>query len=464
MAEHYTGYEIRVSRDTNIYSLTYGDEKKDMLWNPSMCKPDTPVPPEPTDKKEQSIVWNQQITDVYVDESVELIAYATSELPVTFRIAEGADKAHMLGNMLVCDAEGLVVVVAEQEGNDEYYPALDVLKSFNIKHQEVVKKPQTITWNQNFDVKEGDMIQLNAVASSGLPITYRVVSGNEHVSLENNVITALSEGSVVISAHQFGNDEYEAAEAVTKGFYVEKHIGYGGKLILELDKNFTSDIQSGIKIELPQNGEQTVMWECDDVEEFISHSESPWEDKIRVTIPFELLTGNVSDRLITWTGDGNKAVVGLYFPHVIEVGHAADFSAVHNMNGAFMDLPNIRVAFLTDSDNDITNADEIYNLTYLFKDCHNFAHSHMDNLDLRKNISFQGMYWNCYNLTWVDFRETKFPEEGANVAYNRMFENAGRDVEKVTFYMGGCSDYAIETMKKVWVESGNDINKLLILN
>jgi hypothetical protein len=52
-------------------------------------------------------------------------------------------------------------------------------------------------------------ITLNASASSGLPVTYRVVSGPRTVS--GNLLSLIGTGAVVVRAEQSGNEQFRAA-------------------------------------------------------------------------------------------------------------------------------------------------------------------------------------------------------------------------------------------------------------
>ena len=63
-------------------------------------------------------------------------------------------------------------------------------------------------------------IALAATASSGLPITYRVVSGPAEVV--DNVLTITGAGVVVVAASQTGDEAYKAAASVEQTFTVNK--------------------------------------------------------------------------------------------------------------------------------------------------------------------------------------------------------------------------------------------------
>ena len=78
-------------------------------------------------------------------------------------------------------------------------------------------KKQTITWNQEIKAKVGSTIEMNATASSGLPVRYsyalapRVESAYRAPQIEGNNITFPEEGTYMLVAIQDGNNEYAAA-------------------------------------------------------------------------------------------------------------------------------------------------------------------------------------------------------------------------------------------------------------
>ncbi len=62
-------------------------------------------------------------------------------------------------------------------------------------------------------------ITLNAVASSGLPVLYSILSGP--ASVNNNILTLTrNEGTVVVNAQQNGNNEFFAAQTMNRAFRV----------------------------------------------------------------------------------------------------------------------------------------------------------------------------------------------------------------------------------------------------
>ena len=78
-------------------------------------------------------------------------------------------------------------------------------------------KKQTITWDQEIKAKVGSTIEMNATASSGLPVRYsyalapRVESAYRVPQIEGNDITFPEEGTYMLVVIQDGNNEYAAA-------------------------------------------------------------------------------------------------------------------------------------------------------------------------------------------------------------------------------------------------------------
>ena len=78
-------------------------------------------------------------------------------------------------------------------------------------------KKQTITWDQEIKAKVGSTIEMNATASSGLPVRYsyalipRVESAYQVPQIEDNKIAFPQNGMYLLVAIQDGNNEYAAA-------------------------------------------------------------------------------------------------------------------------------------------------------------------------------------------------------------------------------------------------------------
>jgi hypothetical protein len=79
----------------------------------------------------------------------------------------------------------------------------------------VGKRTQSISFPSQPSAYSGQAIALNATATSGLPVEYKVVSGT--AILTSNSLT-LQQGSVMIEADQRGDSSYEAAAPVVQSF------------------------------------------------------------------------------------------------------------------------------------------------------------------------------------------------------------------------------------------------------
>lgn len=81
--------------------------------------------------------------------------------------------------------------------------------------------PQTITFDNLPNKVYGDEpFNLPATASSGLPVTYQIVSGPGNVT--SGVYTITYTGTVVIKAYQLGDNQYDTAAPVIKSFVISK--------------------------------------------------------------------------------------------------------------------------------------------------------------------------------------------------------------------------------------------------
>jgi hypothetical protein len=89
---------------------------------------------------------------------------------------------------------------------------------------EISKASQTIIFEPLSDKGLGDApFTINATVTSGLPVTFTVVSGP--ATIDGNTVTLTGIGTVVIRASQAGNDYYDAAEDVERSFRVVDRTG-----------------------------------------------------------------------------------------------------------------------------------------------------------------------------------------------------------------------------------------------
>lgn len=96
--------------------------------------------------------------------------------------------------------------------------------SYTIGTITIRKAPQNISWNQTFgQYYIDDKIELTAVSSCGLPITYK--SSNESIAFVTNengkqILHLVKDGTVKITATQQGNNNYEAAQEISKSITI----------------------------------------------------------------------------------------------------------------------------------------------------------------------------------------------------------------------------------------------------
>lgn len=164
-------------------------------------------------KADQTISFDVLAGKTFGDAPFAISATASSDLEVGFQISGPATLSN--GTITITGA-GTVVVTASQPGDDNYNAALDVERSF-----EVSKANQTISFAELADKYVNDApFEVSATASSQLPVSFSIVSGS--ATITNGIITITGAGEVVVSASQSGNENFNAAPAVSQNFDVLK--------------------------------------------------------------------------------------------------------------------------------------------------------------------------------------------------------------------------------------------------
>lgn len=96
---------------------------------------------------------------------------------------------------------------------------------------------QSIEWNQEFsNITVGDEIELNATSSSGLAVEYST-SDPEIAKINGNIIEFIGEGEVTITASQSGNDDYKAAEPISKNITVKSPVPDQVEILYDFEDN-----------------------------------------------------------------------------------------------------------------------------------------------------------------------------------------------------------------------------------
>jgi hypothetical protein len=161
----------------------------------------------------QTVVWQPLDAAVFGGVPLRLRAIASSGLPIEYLPLSGPGLVS--GDQLQVNGAGQVVVRARQAGNADFDPATADLAV------PVAKAPQTIVWDGIADRSFSlEAIPLNGKASSGLSVTYEVISGPAVVAKDR--LTMSGVGTVVVRASQVGDTNHEAALARQITFVVSK--------------------------------------------------------------------------------------------------------------------------------------------------------------------------------------------------------------------------------------------------
>ena len=146
------------------------------------------------------------------DSPATLQATSNRDLQFRFRVLSGP--ASVEGTVLTINGAGTVVVQAIQSGTD-LYEAATAIQSVSIS-----KAAQTITFsaliNRGYST---NLQQLKASASSGFPVTFRVVSGPATISGSELKLTGV--GNIAVAADQAGNGNFLAAPSLTNFFDIK---------------------------------------------------------------------------------------------------------------------------------------------------------------------------------------------------------------------------------------------------
>ncbi len=146
------------------------------------------------------------------DASFTLSAAASSGLPVSFEIVSGS--ATIAGDTVALTSAGDVTIRASQGGDDNYEPAADVDQTFTVARAE-----QTITFDPIPNGTYGDApFAISASVSSGLPVSFAVVSGP--ATIDGDTVTITGAGDVSVRASQTGDANHEPATDVDRMFNV----------------------------------------------------------------------------------------------------------------------------------------------------------------------------------------------------------------------------------------------------
>ncbi|MBU2916011.1 LamG-like jellyroll fold domain-containing protein [Reichenbachiella agariperforans] len=168
------------------------------------------------DRAEQTISITEIEDKLTTDDPFNVIASTTSGLDLTYAV-DGP--ASIVGSEITLDGTaGMVTVTVSQAGNENYKAASEQI-TFDVSDQP--KSNQTITFDSITDKVFGDEdFAVTATASSGLDVTYSVISGPATVT--GHTVSITGAGTVELAADQLGDDQFNAAPQVTQSFTVAK--------------------------------------------------------------------------------------------------------------------------------------------------------------------------------------------------------------------------------------------------
>ncbi|MEM9327242.1 MAG: MBG domain-containing protein [Bacteroidota bacterium] len=168
------------------------------------------------DKGAQTIVIEDIATQLISDVTVEVVATVNTGLVLDYDVS---GPATINSNVITLNGTtGIVTVTVSQIGDDEYNPASSTA-TFEVI--DPTKEDQTITFDAISDRTYGDdSFTIIATASSGLDVSFRVVSGP--ATLDQDEVTITGAGEVVIEASQEGNAFYNPAPFVEQTVNVQK--------------------------------------------------------------------------------------------------------------------------------------------------------------------------------------------------------------------------------------------------
>ena len=161
-------------------------------------------------KAEQTILWEQDLSNLIVGDQVELQAVASSGLPITYTMeSNNFAEIYSAGNnkkYLDCKAEGQFTIRATQDGNNNYYSSIRINKTVTIGNGEssVKSLDNSVIKIQNMpfgirvsNVNFGDVIRIYSIDG----ILQKSVKAEEHITdiplLKDKVYIVKASGKTV---------------------------------------------------------------------------------------------------------------------------------------------------------------------------------------------------------------------------------------------------------------------------
>jgi hypothetical protein len=158
------------------------------------------------ERRQQTIALSEISEQTYGDDPFELVASASSGLPVVAELVSGP--GILADSFVTITGAGVITLRFTQPGDDRYFPV--VLEKQIVVH----KAQQTISFAAIAPKLKYEQVALASTATSGLPVEFTVASGPG--SITNNTLRLTGEGLVMVQAAQPGNENYEPGEPVVQ--------------------------------------------------------------------------------------------------------------------------------------------------------------------------------------------------------------------------------------------------------
>lgn len=151
------------------------------------------------ERRQQTIAISDIPEQTYGDDPFELVASASSGLPVITELIAGPGT--LSDSVVTITGAGTITLRFTQAGDDRYFPVV-------VEKTVVVNKAQqNITFAAIAPKLKYEQVALASTTTSGLPVEFTVASGPGTIT--GNTVKLTGEGLVTVQAGQPGNENYE---------------------------------------------------------------------------------------------------------------------------------------------------------------------------------------------------------------------------------------------------------------
>ena len=198
------------------------------------------------EKGNQQITFDPLTNKTYGDASFTPVVSSSTSLEVSLKSSDPSVADIVAGEIFIKKA-GAAEITASQPGSAFYNSAVPVTRMLTIN-----KASQEIVFEMIEEKTLDDVpFELQATASSTLPVSFHVEDDNI-VTILGNQVTITGHGTVIITASQVGNENYNAAPSVSKTLLILNVLGIEESLPFSFYPNPTASIltleaQQGIK-------------------------------------------------------------------------------------------------------------------------------------------------------------------------------------------------------------------------